>query len=283
MNILIKNYLLMLMLLLAGAACTDVIEVELPQGDALLVVDGQIYDSPGPYTINLSTTAPYFGDAQTPRAAGAQVQIQDSEGFSEILREVAPGQYQTQHIQGKQGNSYTLSIQWEGQSYQATTSIRPGAQIDSLTYKYQPAKGGQDEGYFLYFFGNEIPGEGDHYQVRLYKNGQYLNKPSDLTYVSDQMVEGNYIHDLLVNWKPFAMHDEVRVEMLVITEDHYQFLLELNQQTSNGGMFPNPSANVRTNVVNTSSKGPKAVGYFGGASVAALAGTINQETGVIKP
>ena len=279
----LKEYMLMLALLLTGAACTEVIDMDLPQGENLLVVDGWIYDSPGPYTITLSTTAPYFGEGQTPRATGAIVSIADSEGFEEELLEVAPGRYQTRELQGKAGNTYTLNIQYAGERYQASTSIRPGGVIDSLTYEFKPAKGSVKEGYFMYFFGQELPSSGDHYYLRMYKNGQYLNKPSDLMFVSDEMVEGNYIHDLQINWEPFAANDVVKVEMLSITEDNYQFFLELYQQTNNGGMFPNPIANVRTNVFNTNSKGPKAVGYFAGASVTVIEGAINPEGKVIKP
>lgn len=278
----IKQYMLMLALVLSGAACTDVIEVDLPQGETLLVVDGWIYNTPGPYTITLTTTAPYFGDTETPRATGAAVRIADNEGFSEELVEVAPGKYQTQNIQGKAGNTYTLSIDYSGESYTATTNIRPGATIDYLTYEYQEQQGGRDEGYILKFFGQEPEGSGDYYHLRLYQNDVFQNRPDELIYVSDQMVEGRYIHDLQVNWEPFAENDRIKLEMLSINEDTYQFMLELYQQINNGGMFPNPIANVRTNVVNTSSSGPKAAGYFAGASVDTIEGTISADGGVIS-
>ncbi len=272
----------MLALLLTGAACTDVIDVELPEGEPLLVVDGWIYDTPGPYTITLSTTAPYFGNAETPRVTGATVRIADNEGFTEELIEVAPGKYQTQNIRGKVGNTYTLSIDYDGESYRAVTNIKPGVTVDYLTYEFKEESGGMDEGYFLKFFGQELETEGDHYHLRMYQNDQYLSEPGQLIFVSDQMVDGNYIHDLQLNWEPFSLNDKVKLEMLVITEDTYQFLLELSQQINNGGMFPNPIANVRTNVVNTSSEGKKAAGYFAGASIDTIEGTISAESGVIN-
>ncbi|WP_224995319.1 DUF4249 domain-containing protein [Cesiribacter sp. SM1] len=278
----LKTYMLMLALLLTGAACTDVIDVELPEGEPLLVVDGWIYDTPGPYTITLSTTAPYFGNAETPRVTGATVRIADNEGFTEELIEVAPGKYQTQNIRGKVGNTYTLSIDYDGESYRAVTNIKPGVTVDYLTYEFKEESGGMDEGYFLKFFGQELETEGDHYHLRMYQNDQYLSEPGQLIFVSDQMVDGNYIHDLQLNWEPFSLNDKVKLEMLVITEDTYQFLLELSQQINNGGMFPNPIANVRTNVVNTSSEGKKAAGYFAGASIDTIEGTISAESGVIN-
>lgn len=279
----ITHTVVLLALLFSGAACTDVIEVDLPEGETLLAVDGWIYDTPGPYTITLSTTAPYLGQGQTPRATGAVLSIRDSEGFEESLIEVAPGKYQTRQLQGKVGNTYSLQIDWAGQTYVAETAIRPGPSIDSLTYQYKEARGGRKEGYYLYFFGQERESPGDYYHLRLYKNGQYLNKPSQLIFVSDQFVEGSYIHDLEVNWAdPFAANDQVRIEMLAITEDTYQFMLELSQQTNNGGMFPNPIANVRTNVRNLNPNGPKAVGYVAGAALDAIGGMVNPETNVIR-
>ncbi len=79
-----------------------------------------------------------------------------------------------------------------------------------------------------------------------------------------------------LNFEPFKAGDKVRVENWSITDDTYTFYTELQQQILNGGLFANPPANVRTNVFNRNASGRKAVGWFGGAGVAAREVTVTE-------
>ncbi|MOA65423.1 hypothetical protein D3C78_1918030 [compost metagenome] len=59
--------------------------------------------------------------------------------------------------------------------------------------------------------------------------------------------------------------------------DAYHFYDELRTQISNGGIFANPPANVRTNVKNVnSSSAKKAVGYFGASLVSSISTTVRE-------
>ena len=74
-----------------------------------LVVEGQITDQPGPYTVKLTRTADYSYKAINLLETGAVVSIEDDQGNRETLREQAPGGvYQTRDagIQGVAGRSY---------------------------------------------------------------------------------------------------------------------------------------------------------------------------------
>ncbi len=251
-------------------SCEDVIDVALDEGETLLVVDGWVTDQPGPYTIRLTTTAPYFSNQSTPRVSEASVRITDSEGFSEVLQENEPGIYQTSQLRGKIGNTYTLHIAVEGEEYEAQTSIRRVPLIDSLGFEYEEESPFiEEEGYYVSYFGPEPAGKGDFYRFKVYQNNQMLADPGDLIFVDDELVDGNYIHDFMLNDEAFQEGDTIRVENWSITEDAYYFYLELLPQIENFGLFANPPANVRTNVVNKNPEGLKAVGWFGGAGVSA--------------
>jgi hypothetical protein len=257
-----------LLLLLAGlAGCEDVVDVKLDEGQTLLAVDGWITDQPGPYTIRLTTTAPYFNNASTPRAQGATVTVTDSEGGREVLKETEPGNYQISTLRGKVGNAYTLDIRWNGQEYTAQTEIRRVPPIDSLGIRFRKGGGFVEEGYYVYYFGPEPAGLGDNYRFKQYRNDTLLNKPEDLSFTDDQLVDGNYITNFQVNFDPYALGDTIRMETWSITRDAFLFYSELQQQIFNGGLFANPPANVRTNVFNKNPNGPQAVGWFGGAGI----------------
>jgi len=71
-----------------------------------------------------------------------------------------------------------------------------------------------------------------------------------------------------MNNKPFQVGDRIKIEVCSITEDNYYFYNEMVTQINNGGLFANPPANVRTNVMNRNpGSAKKAVGYFGGMGV----------------
>jgi hypothetical protein len=262
-----KYNLICLLLLLAGlAGCEDVIDVKLDEGQTLLAVDGWITDGPGPYTIRLSTTAPYFNNASTPRVQGAVVTVRDNEGNREVLQETEPGHYQMT-MRGKVGNTYTLDIQANGGQYTAQTNINRVPPIDSLGVRFRKESEFTKEGYYVYYYGPEPTGVGDSYRFKIYKNDTLLNKPENLIFVEDKLVDGNYLNALELNDEPFRAGDKIRVEVWSITEDAYRFYAELEQALFSGGLFAAPPTNVRSNVLNKDPKGKQAVGWFGGAGV----------------
>lgn len=266
-----------------SVGCTDVVGIDLDEGETLLVVDGAVYDSPGPYTVKLNLTAPYFVNQTLPPATGAIVSITDSEGQSDILTETEPGIYQTDSLAGKSGNSYALEISYNGEVYTATDMIRPIPAIDSIYYTFEEEQTFTDEGYFLYYYGPELPGTEDYYRLKLYRNQELLADPSDIIFFTDRLVNGNYLSDLQINFDPFEETDSFKVELLSISEEHYYFLAELQEQTTNGGLFSDPPANIRTNIMNTDPAGPKAVGWFVAAGINSIEGAISGFDGVVYP
>jgi hypothetical protein len=265
-------------------SCEDVIDVDLKNGEPLLVVDGWISNQNQTYTVKLTKSKPYFANTPATPVSVATLQLSDNEGNTELLTETSAGVYQIQTIKGKIGNQYTLRIVSEGETYEAKTEIKNVPPIDSLTYRYEKERSDLDEGIYVRYFGPELPTPGDYFRVKVYKNGVQYNKPSELIISSDEFVNGNYIGDLEFDFgDPFKVNDVVKVELLSLPQDAYYFLQEMVTQVNNGGMFGTPPANVRTNVrnLNPSSK-KKAVGYFGGSAISTIEGQITANEGVIK-
>ncbi|MFA0962460.1 DUF4249 domain-containing protein [Roseivirga sp. BDSF3-8] len=279
----LSTYLILFIPALITWGCEDVVDIDLDQGETLLVVDGNVYDNEGPYTVRLNLTAPYFANAPLPAAEGAKVTITDNEGTSDRLTETDPGVYVTDSLQGVPGRTYTLTVDYAGETYTAVSLLRAAPQIDSVYYTFEEEQAFQDAGYFLYYYGPELPGQGDHYRLKVYRNGEQLTDPDDLIFFPDRLVNGNYLFDLQINSDPFEEQDEFSLDLLSITESHYFYLLELQEQTNNGGLFSDPPANIRTNVVNTNPDGPAAVGWFTAAGINSIEGSIEGNEGVVYP
>ena len=262
-------YLLLSFPLWGLMACTDNIAVDVAGGETQLAVDGEITDQPGPYTIKLTETNYAFSSDAPPAITGATVVLTDNQGKSETLKETSAGVYQTGTLQGKIGNRYTLTIKSARfGTYTAQTEIRRPTPIDSVYAEHQDAlPNGTTDTYFVKYDYTDPPGIGDNFRAKLYQNDKLLNKPSDLSYVQDIYNDGKTVKNVIVAPEEFKKSDRTTVTLLSLTDDAYQFLKELQAQTNNGGLFANPPANVRTNIVNTDATGKKAVGYFFGSAV----------------
>ncbi|TAH21595.1 MAG: DUF4249 domain-containing protein [Cytophagales bacterium] len=268
------NFVLSILTISFLASCEDVIDIDLKQGNTLLAIDGGITTLNRPDTIKLTLTAPYFENKPAPAVIDAQVSIADNEGNKEILRQVSNGKYIV-GMRGKIGNTYTLNIKYKGEEYEAITQVKRVPEIDSLVVRFEKPSNAQTEGYYVYLFVPEPAGVGDYYRFKVYKNDTLWNQPSDLSIAYDRLVDGNRIDNLQINFKPFHKKDKIKVEVLAITEDHFQFYTEMQAQINNGGLNARPPANVRTNILNKNPKGSKAVGYFGGAGISAKTVIVN--------
>lgn len=252
------------------SSCEDVIDVELDQGNTLLVVDGMITDEVKAHKIKLSTTAPYFDNTKTPIVSNAFVEIReyDANGVLiqiDTLKEITlnSGEYFCQKItNGSIGNRYDLKVEALGETYISSSTMQRIPEIDSLVFRYETYSIPDLTGYRAYYFGPEIPGKGDNYLFRVYRNGKLYNKPNQLYFASDDLVDGNYIGNFDITPEPFDKGDTIKIESYTTSRDQYYFYVELSKQVNNGGIFANPPANVRTNILNNNIQGKKAVGYF---------------------
>ncbi|MBD2767973.1 DUF4249 domain-containing protein [Hymenobacter sp. BT664] len=272
-----------LLLLAAGLAscglssCLDVVPLDVPKATPLLSVDGQITDQGTPAAVTLSLTQPYFNDAPPPPVTGATLTLEDDQGRRDVLVEELPGYYRgSGTVLGRIGGRYTLTIVTDGQTYRAETEIRRTPSIDRIEIQFKEKQTDYDEGYYAFYYGPELPGVGDYYRFRIYKNGVLFNKPGDLIVSSDELVDGRYIGELRLNDKPLVRGDRIDVELLSIPRDYYYFLNEMVTQINNVGLFATSPANVRTNVRNTQAgSGKTAVGYFAGYTVRTASATVN--------
>jgi hypothetical protein len=251
------------------SSCVDVIPVDIPEGKPLLAVEGQITDQARPPYVKLSMTQAYFDESTPPAVRGAVLTLQDDSGLSEVLRETSPGVYQgSGSIQGRVGGRYTLTINADGQTYRAETEIRRTPGIDSVSLIHKDQQLGYDEGLYALYNGPELPGVGDYYRFKVFKNGRQFNDPGDLIVRSDELVDGNYIGGIELNDEPLVRGDRIRVELNAIPRDYFFYLNEMFGQINNVGLFATSPANVRSNVKNTQSGSDKAaVGYFAGFTV----------------
>ncbi|POY39156.1 hypothetical protein C3K47_01275 [Solitalea longa] len=262
------------------SSCEDVVDVKLDSGPALLAVDGWLTNKAVPDTIKISQTSPYFSNTAPLFVTGAKVKLTTGSGQTEQLSEIANGRFLVQNIRSTKGETYTLSIEYEGEVYEAKTeATRQSFLLDSLGFEFREKSIEQEEdGYIVQFYGNELKGLGDACRIKIKRNNHYLGTIEDLNYMDDEFVDSAEFKQVRLFTKdPFQLNDEVTVETWSITMDAYHFYDELRAQVNNGGIFANPPANVRTNIKNVNSSSPKkAVGYFGASMVSTISAVVTE-------
>ena len=266
-----NRYFYLLIAVLSLASCREVVEIELPNEEPRLIVEAELNDTPGPHSVRLNLTADYFSDGPLPPVTDALVIMSDDTGQRDTLVQPEDGLYLTQNLEGVIGQTYTLNIQWNGNTYESSGTLLEEAIIDSLSYQYFPANPIFDEGYYIFFFGRVPPGRTNYFRFKVYENDSLYNDRSDLLIQDDE-----FLPDTLSNIRfsyPFTLGDTVKIEMHTLNREMYQYYLELVTLLYNdGGLFSPPPQNPVSNIRNLSEPDRPPLGYFQVASI--TSGTI---------
>jgi hypothetical protein len=239
-----KRYLFLVIVL---AGCQKVVHLNLGTTAPQLVIDGEVDDRGGPYTVKLSQSIDFYAIDSFPPVSGATVLITDqaSPANPDTLTETSPGTYTTHTLQGISGHTYSLYVLSSGHAYTAQSTMPPAVVLTDITFKttsfgkhtdIQPIPNFQDP-----------PGVPNYYQFVVYTNNVQIQK----TFVfDDEFSDGRAIHEPLqtdtTDLKPF---DQVRIDMYCIDQPVYNYFFQLNQVTDPGAQSQNASpANPDTNI-----------------------------------
>lgn len=113
-------------------SCEKVIDLNLNTSSSQIVIQGNVYDQPGPYIVKLSRSVGFDRPNAFPAVTGAKVTISDDAGNLEVLSEDSTGVYVTSKLQGTPGRTYTLKVETGGQVYTSSSTMPKAAEIDSL-------------------------------------------------------------------------------------------------------------------------------------------------------
>jgi hypothetical protein len=284
------------------SGCIDPINLEIPNGDGTLVVDGLITDQPGPYTVKLSRSID-FDNSRPLRVfsvpeKGATVKVTDSNGATETLVERKPGVYETLGLQGRVGTSYQMSIQTiDGKKYLSTTEVLPAAPVmkrieqefDIYDRLFVNTNGvpriARMEGFYIYAVTDD-PRETENF-YRWQADGIFeyfsLTDNSDikqcwapLRRLEDRIILADDLHFdgqtfrqfvcIVPYERPTKFLVKLRQQSLT-AEAHRFWVRSAAQQSSTGSLFDPPPAAISGNVVNEADSDETVLGYFGASSI----------------
>ena len=290
-------YILGLTILIIVYGCEDRIEVTLDEAPALVTVDAWLADDQNNTEVRLTLSQSYFDSARVQGIDEASVTVTSSDGnVYNFLAEPGTGKYVlpddgTLYFTEPVGTIYDLDISLNGVTYTATTTKNAVPEIDSIQQELRVNEPFIKDGIYCNFFARDLPGVGDTYWIKTFKNGEFLNSPIELNIAFDSAFgPGAEVDNLVfiqpiqelnneVNEENFAqipweVGEEIRVEIHSISNEAFFYweVLRDELQNSNNGIFATPAANTPTNL--TASDDSSVIGFFNIASVSSMVDTI---------
>lgn len=244
-------------------SCTDVIDVNVPNGGARLVVDASIKWQKGTLgetqTVNLRESTAFFDKNPDVPVTGASVTItKENDGSVFVFADQNDGSYTATDFVPELNASYTLKILYNGNSYEATETLIAAPVINRVEQDIE-GSGGDAEILLQVFF--DDPGD-----VKNYYLGEFT--PTDLplpslAVISDKFSDGNenYIEN---DNEDYVAGETVAINVYGISRRYYDYLNILIHQSGNdeGGPFPTTPAPLKGNCMNVNDSNEEVLGYF---------------------
>ncbi len=259
-NINLKSNLYLVIFLSFLTACTDVIDVDVPDAGPRLIVQAAIdweKGTPGNnQTIYLKTSKPYFDSSPSPVVTGASVTItKDNDGTVFEFTDQNDGRYTTSNFIPEIGTSYTLNIVSNGESYEAKETLIGFTEITKVTQE----DGFTEEEYRVRVSFNDPEQEENYYLGEFIQEN--VTVPS-LRAVRDEFVNGNEAFILHFN-ENNTVGTAVDIRVFGISKQYYFYIEELiTQAGAGGGPFQAPPAQLKGNCINITNPEEEVLGYF---------------------
>jgi len=252
-------YIIALFLIMGTTSCEDVIDVDLEQGDARLVIDAEILwrsGTLGEYqTIYISRLTDYYNTEIT-RVSDAKVTIENEAGAVFYFNETeVPGTYICTNFQPTIEEEFTLHVIVEGEEYRATETLIASPEITRIEQYEDGGFLGEDKEVRFYY--NDPEDETNFYLADF--KSDVLNFPEyDLS--SDDFFNGNEMYQNFSH-EDLETGSEIDITFRAISKQFHDYM-ELILESAIANPFGTPPANVRGNLINQTNPDHFAFGYF---------------------
>lgn len=286
----IRSYIIALITLYAFSSCEKVVDIKLPDGEKLPYVDAWITDKPGKQTIKFLRAVNYLENTQPEIISNAQITITDVTDNKTYNFTYQNGAYEYDAgaaAIGIIGHTYRLTINWDGQQFEATDVLNRVTTIDSISVKYRDEadiEGDEKVGYYAEMHARDLPGGTDYSWIRTYRNGSLNYHVYEMVAIDASFYENasdGYIfiepfrEGITSGEKPYQKGDVVKVVIRSVSKSTYDFLDQLLDQLYSGGLFAEVLQNVPSNIFNKQTGSQtKIYGWFGTVAENELSKTI---------
>lgn len=231
--------------------CLKVLNINIINPNAKIVIDAVITDGAGPYFVSISRATNINSAAVYSTKDSAKIFIWDNFGQRDTLIKVKDGLYQTRNLRGIIGRTYYIEVRLENNIYTASNKMPYKVGFDKMDLDSLSINGLKIYTIIPRF--TDPPTKGNYYRFV-----QKINDSIDNAYylLNDDVNNG------VVNKTPLIAvnaairikkGDSVSMEMQCMNKEEFEYFSTLSQQTSfgiNANSAPsNPKSNFNGNVL----------------------------------
>lgn len=256
-------------------ACEDVVEVDLDKAEPELVVDASIDWEKGTIgkdqKIRLSTTTGYYS-SEFPTVSGANIVVTNSANavFSFIENPDKKGEYICSNFEPVIGETYTLTILLNGETYKAEEKLMSVPDIEDTIEQNNSGGMAGDEVEITYY-----------YQDNGAQENYYLNRITTHLVAfpqyqaeDDENNQGN-LTPMFYSHKDLKAGDVIHIKLYGISKRYFDYFRKLLSASGNDDSpFPTTPTAVRGNILNQTNSKNSVYGYFRLSEVAVKSYTI---------
>lgn len=258
-----NRWLLAIPFLLIAAtlnSCQQVVSIDLNKANPHIVIEGDISDQQGPYTVNVTMTGDYFEPSLNfPPVTGAHIVITDNQGQRDTLKEASPGVYTSTTLKGISGRIYSMALVNNGTAYTASSYMPPKVVIDSM-YALPRTGFRSEPGFDIYVLFKDPPEPGNYYRLNARSSALIPADSIDgrrYRLYTDKLTNGNEMTERIRAGNNVHSGDTITVQLLSIDKAAYDYFSTLRDILSSDRSPTSLSpANPNTNLSNGS------LGYF---------------------
>lgn len=233
-------------------SCQEVIDVDLNDADAELVIEGSISNEGNGCTVILSETVSFDASNTFPAVSGATISISDGTN-TYTLEETTEGTYQNTKIWGKPGTTYELTVSVNDETYTATSTMPRPVLIDSILINTETGSiFYDDDEMFIEVKFRDTPNEENYYRLNVWIN----DEDKALTDIlDDDLEDGQMLAETIISQgdeddPEFDSGDTATILLYTIDENVYEYYRTLNEGSSSLSTAPsNPTTNFDKDVL----------------------------------
>jgi hypothetical protein len=264
-----------LLFIVLFSACEEVVDIDLDTAPPKLVIDAPLKWKKGTtgnqQTITLTTTADFYA-TEVPPATGATVFVTNGTNVRfDFIETPGTGIYMCSNFIPEIGQTYILTVIYQGQTYTATEQLKAVPQIDSVEQNNNGGLTGNEiEVKFLF---QDPPNTPNFFLIQF--QTPYSVMP-EYDVIDDAFFQGNQIFGLYASDR-LKVGDEIQFTLHGISQRYFNYLNILLSVagTNSGSPFQTPPATVRGNIINQTNFDNFALGFFS-------ASEIDQQTYIIQ-
>ncbi len=243
-------------------SCEEVIEVDLETAEPKLVIDASIdwvKNTPGnQQKIKLSTTTAYYSEV-FPVVNGANVIVSNSANtVFNFVENPGTGEYICNNFVPVIGETYTLTINLNGEIYKATETLMSVPKIENNITQNNTGGMAGDEVEITYYY-QDNPAEKNYYV--------YSNKIPHIAFpqyqVEDDENNNGGLTPVFYSNKDLKPGETVNIKLFGISKRYYDYFRKvLNASGNDDGPFATTPTAVRGNINNETRSANFPFGYF---------------------